>query len=95
MSCRTVLSLTLFSAVSIFVLASVVVPAVVAARAEAQVHQIQPLPEPKVVSGADFGFRIEGDENGTAVGTLVVRVNGKWIAAREGAVTGLPRITTR
>ena len=95
MSCRRVLSLTVLSVVSTFVLASVVIPAVLAARADAQVHLIQPLPEPRVISGADFGFRIEGDQNGTAVGTLVVRVNGKWIPAREGAVTGVPRITSR
>ena len=86
MSVRTVLSLAVLWVLSLFVVASVV---------KAQVHQIEPLPEPRVVSGADVGFRIEGDQNGTAVGTLVVRIKGRWIDAREGSVTGVPRISTR
>ena len=67
----------------------------VASFVEAQSYRIIPLPEPKIVSGADFGIRVEGDQNGTAVGPLVVRVNGKWIDAREGHVQGVPPITSR
>lgn len=39
-----------------------------------------PLPTPRVISGADVGFRIEGTNgSGTPVGTWVVRVNGEWL----------------
>lgn len=86
MSIRAFLSLALLWVLSLFVVASVV---------KAQVYEIRPLPEPKIASGADFGLRIEGDQNGTPVGTLVVRVNGKWIEARLGSVKGVPRISSR
>ena len=36
-------------------------------------------PTPRVVSGADIGFRVEGNKDGRAVGTLVVRINGQWV----------------
>ncbi len=48
---------------------------------KAQVYGVNPLPE-KVVSGDDFGFRVVGEQNGTLVGTLVIKANGKWIDAR-------------
>ena len=67
----------------------------VAALVQAQSYGITPLPEPRIVSGADLGFRVEGEQNGVAVGSLVVRVNDKWIDAREGNVRGVPRITSR
>lgn len=59
---------------------------VVAAIARAQVYQMNPLPEPKVVFGPDFGIRIEGEQNGVPVGPLVVKINGKWVEARIGSV---------
>jgi hypothetical protein len=35
---------------------------------------------PRVVSGADLGFRVEGtDPSGNASGVFVVRLNGKWV----------------
>jgi len=34
-----------------------------------------------VLSGADFGFRFESARGATPTGTLVVRVDGKWIEA--------------
>jgi hypothetical protein len=86
MSTRTILTVAILWVLSLFVVVSIV---------KAQAYAIRPLPEPTTVSGTDFGFRIEGDQNGTAVGTLVVRVNGKWIDAREGNVRGVPRITSR
>jgi hypothetical protein len=86
MSVRWILSLALLWGLSLFVVASVV---------SAQAHAVRPLPEPRIVSGQDFGFRVEGDQNGTAIGTLVVRVNGKWIDAALGSVRGVPRITSR
>jgi hypothetical protein len=37
--------------------------------------------EPRIVSGADIGFRIEGTDprTGNPTGTLVVRVDGEWV----------------
>jgi len=35
---------------------------------------------PRVVSGADLGFRVEGtDPSGNASGVFVVRLNGEWV----------------
>ena len=43
------------------------------------------LQEPTVLSGSDLGFRVDGhDRDGAQVGTLVVRVDGKWVEARFG-----------
>ena len=62
----------------------------VAAAVKAQVFEMpSPLPEPRIVSGPDFGFRIEADQKGTPIGKLVVRVDGKWIEARVAAVPGV------
>ena len=56
--------------------------------AKGQSHSINPLPEPRVVSGPDFGFRIEGEQNGVPVGLPVVKINGKWVQARIGSTKG-------
>jgi len=45
--------------------------------------QMQPSAEPSVVSGPDVGFRIESYERGKPVGTLVVRLNGRWVEPRS------------
>jgi hypothetical protein len=35
---------------------------------------------PRVVSGADVGFRVEGtDPSGNATGMFVIRLNGEWV----------------
>lgn len=49
----------------------------------AQSRAVVPVPEPVIVSGADIGFRIEGHDGTTPVGTLVVRVDGRWVAPRS------------
>jgi hypothetical protein len=37
--------------------------------------------EPRVLSGADLGFRIDGiAKDGAPIGALVVRVDGKWVS---------------
>jgi hypothetical protein len=36
---------------------------------------------PRVVTGADLGFRVEGLRGGTPVGTVVIRVNDEWVQA--------------
>ena len=83
MSLKAIFSLAIMWVVSLVVVASVV---------KAQVWEIpQPLPEPRVVSGPDFGFRIDADQRGTPVGKLVVRVDGKWIEVHAAAEPGLRR----
>ena len=84
MSTKAIFGLALVWVLSLFVVASAV---------KAQVFEIpRPLPEPKVVSGADFGFRVEADQKGTPVGKLVIRVDGKWIEARVAADSGVRRV---
>lgn len=37
------------------------------------------LPEPRILSGTDIGFRVERtDVNGRPIGKWVVRFNGQW-----------------
>ena len=72
----------------------VVLIACAAAWGYAQTLQVTPV-TPTVLSGADFGFRVEGNRAGTAVGTLVIKMNGQWVEA-EIAGEGRPkRITSR
>ena len=47
--------------------------------ATAQARGFVRLPEPKVLSGADLGFRVDGMYGEMPAGTVVIRVNGKWI----------------
>jgi hypothetical protein len=50
-------------------------------------------PAARIVSGPDIGFRVEGTRDGRALGTLVVRIDGKWI---ETAASVVPkRVTVR
>jgi hypothetical protein len=46
----------------------------------AQVVAVKPVP-PKVMTGADVGFRVEGIRGNTPVGVIVVKVDGEWIEA--------------
>jgi hypothetical protein len=57
----------------------------VTVSAQAQAQAYLPLPEPKVMSGADVGFRVDGLTGETPTGTVVVRVNGRWVDAILGA----------
>ena len=42
--------------------------------------QQPPSPQPRILSGNDLGFRVEGtDRSGKAIGTFMVRVNGSWV----------------
>lgn len=34
-----------------------------------------------IVSGNDIGFRVDRTRDGVQIGTLVVRVNGRWVEA--------------
>jgi hypothetical protein len=48
----------------------------------AQLLQDRPVQPPIVLSGSDVGFRVEGQRGDVVTGTLVVRVDGKWIDAQ-------------
>jgi hypothetical protein len=42
-------------------------------------------PEPRILSGDDIGFRVEGmDLSGKPTGHVMVRVNGEWIEVGDG-----------
>jgi hypothetical protein len=49
--------------------------------------------EPTVISGSDIGFRMESRRGNTAVGRLVVRINGQWLDIEESVVA--KRLTAR
>jgi hypothetical protein len=57
----------------------VVLAAMAATWTYAQSVQVNPV-TPTVLSGADIGFRVEGYRGGTPVGSLVVKLNGQWVA---------------
>jgi hypothetical protein len=63
----------------------------VAAQAGAQAPAFRPLPEPKILSGADVGFRVDGMYGNVPSGVIVLRVNDQWVEARIGGNPG-PRI---
>ena len=52
-----------------------------------------PALDPRVISGPDFGFRVERQQGETLLGTLVVRVNGQWVDVGF-AGTGKPHLLT-
>ena len=54
-------------------------------RAQAQAIGIDPVP-PRVMTGEDVGFRVEGLRGDRPVGKIVVRVNGEWVEAEIGGV---------
>jgi hypothetical protein len=49
----------------------------------AQILEQQPVQPPITVMGNNIGFRIEAYKGDTVLGTLVVRVNGKWVDAQS------------
>jgi len=50
----------------------------------AQVEEERRVQPPVTVMGDDVGFRIEAYKGDTVLGTLVVRVKGKWVDAQRG-----------
>ena len=54
-------------------------------RAQARIPPFPQAPPPAaevtILSGSDIGFRVEGNKDGNAVGTLMVRINGTWVKA--------------
>jgi hypothetical protein len=48
--------------------------------------------EPRVLSGSDLGFRIDGiAKDGAPIGTIVVRIDGKWVSPQFQS--GLRRVS--
>ena len=45
---------------------------------------------PVVISGSDFGFRMESTREGVVTGRLVVRVKGVWVDAQVGSPGVVP-----
>ena len=72
----------------------IVLFAFAAAWSYAQSLQVTPV-TPTVLSGADFGFRVEGNRAGTPIGTLVIKMNGQWVEAEIGGDGRPKRITSR
>ena len=60
----------------------------------AQVGEERRVQPTVTVMGDDVGFRIEAYKGDTVLGTLVVRVNGKWVDAQAG-VGGTRRLTVQ
>jgi hypothetical protein len=58
----------------LWVLSLLIVQSVVSA----QWYPVNPV-TPRVLAGPDYGFRIEGEQNGVLVGKPVVRVDGRWV----------------
>jgi hypothetical protein len=74
MSVRAWVGIALLWLLSIFSVGSIV---------GAQVPLTTPV-SPKVMSGADLGFRVEATQGDQVVGRVVVKVNGAWVDAVIG-----------
>jgi hypothetical protein len=46
---------------------------------------------PTMVFGNDVGFRIDRIQEGIPVGTLVVRIDGRWVPAQSSTPFNAPR----
>ena len=55
------------------------------AWAGAQIPRWRPLPESVVLSGSDFGFRVQGIYGDAPMGEIVIRVNGAWVEVQLGS----------
>jgi hypothetical protein len=63
----------------LWMVSMVVVAAATATFTTAQTRQT----EPRIVSGDDIGFRVEGTDprTGSPTGRLMLRLNGEWVEA--------------
>jgi hypothetical protein len=75
---------------SIFVAAAIAVVSslITWQLATAQALAIKPVP-PRVMTGADLGFRVTGLRGDKPVGQIVVRVNERWVEAEIGVAQGV------
>jgi hypothetical protein len=74
MSVRRWLAVGLLWVISLFAVGSIVT---------AQIPAVKPV-TPKVLAGADVGFRVEATEGDRVVGQIVVKVNDRWVEATLG-----------
>jgi len=66
-----------------YVIATIISVIALTAWITAQELAITPVP-PKVMTGTDLGFRVEGLRGATPVGTVVIKVNGEWVEVGTG-----------
>jgi len=65
--------------------------------AQAQPPRTLGLPTPEItegtviLSGNDIGFRVERTRDGVPIGTLVVRIDGRWVEAGSSVRVTLTR----
>ena len=57
----------------------VVVGAVIGLRGQAKPPAEPQASDERIVSGSDLGFRIEGRNGPNITGTLMVRIQGRWV----------------
>ena len=60
---------------------ALVIVAVTSVWAAAQAIGTEKVDPPITLSGPNVGFRLEAWRGDTALGTLVVRIDGKWVEA--------------
>jgi hypothetical protein len=63
----------------ILLMCVVVVGAVIGLRAQAKPPAEPQTTDERIISGSDLGFRVEERNVRGVTGTLVVRVNGRWV----------------
>jgi hypothetical protein len=62
--------------IALWMLSLVAVAALASALTFAQTNRT----EPRILTGSDIGFRIEGSNyKGEPIGTIVIRLDGEWI----------------
>jgi hypothetical protein len=76
MRIRSVVIVAVLWVLSLFAVGSIV---------RAQVYRVNPVAEPRIVAGPDFGIRVEGERNGVPVGLLVIRIDGEWVEVQVGS----------
>ena len=82
MSLRNMTVIALLWLVSLFAVGTIV---------SAQAYRINPV-TPRVIAGPEFGFSIDGEQNGVPVGLPVVKIDGKWVAVKIGSADGGPKL---
>ena len=81
----------MLKSIAIWLVLLVVVAVLAGVLMRAQV----PKSDAPILSGADIGFRVEANKDGIAVGTLMVRINNKWVETTF-STSGVPkRLTSR
>ena len=55
----------------------------------AQVPVPPAAPDARIISGADIGFRVEGRDGPNIKGTLMLRINGRWVPVGGHGLTPL------